>query len=260
MAFKRLLAGLGFGGASVEAVLHDENVVPGGVLRGDVQIEGGSVDQHIERLTIGLRARMEVESGDAEYEQNLEFHRVQAGGALDLQPGAQFKVPFEIDVPWETPLTMNRGRFLQGMNVGLNTQLHVAAGVDPGDFDPVSVHALPAQQAVLDAVERLGFQFKKADVERGAIRGTGQKLPFYQEIEYYAPGGYAGLNELELTFVTDERGCQVVLEMDKKPGIFSEGRDTFHRFGVAHGTEGETDWAGYLHNWIDSVAGKRSWL
>ncbi|NUK97296.1 sporulation protein, partial [Streptomyces lunaelactis] len=35
MAFKKLLASLGAGGASVETVLTEVNVVPGGVVQGE---------------------------------------------------------------------------------------------------------------------------------------------------------------------------------------------------------------------------------
>lgn len=261
MAFKRMLAGLGFGGASVETVLDDLNVFPGGVVRGQVYIEGGSVDQQVERLTVGLRVRAEVERGDAEHEQELEFARVEPGGGLHLQAGAQLRVPFEVPVPWEAPISVYRGQYLRGMRVGVNTQLHVAAGVDPGDLDPVAVHALPAQTAIMDALAKLGFSFLKADAERGRIRGVAQRLPFYQEIEFRAPRGYAGLNELELTFVTDERGCAVVLELDKKPGLLmGEGRDTFHHFRVEHNAVESQDWAGQLHAWIDQAAGRRNWM
>ena len=38
------------GGATVETVLTEENVVPGGVVQGEVRIQGGSVDQQIEGL------------------------------------------------------------------------------------------------------------------------------------------------------------------------------------------------------------------
>ena len=60
MAFKKLLASLGAGGASVETVLTEVNVVPGGVVQGEVRIQGGSVNQAIEGLSVGLQARGEV--------------------------------------------------------------------------------------------------------------------------------------------------------------------------------------------------------
>ncbi|MDX6332487.1 MAG: sporulation-control protein, partial [Streptomycetaceae bacterium] len=85
MGFKKLLASLGAGGASVETVLNEPNVVPGGVVQGEERIQGGSVAQRIEGLSVGLQARVEVESGDEEYKQNIEFHRQQLGGAFEVQ-------------------------------------------------------------------------------------------------------------------------------------------------------------------------------
>ncbi|MFW6641247.1 sporulation protein [Nocardiopsis algeriensis] len=261
MVLKRLLAGIGFGGASVETHLESPLTRPGGTVRGTVLIEGGDVEQEIEQLTVGLQARVEVESGDNEYNRNMEFHRVRLGDRAHLAPGQRFQVPFEIQVPWESPVTSYKGSHLHRMNVGVNTQLHVARAVDPGDLDPVAIEPLPGQAAFLDALASLGFRFKQADLEQGRIRNTRQRLPFYQEIEYYAPSHYRGLNELELSFVTDERGMDVVLELDKKPGLlFSEGRDTFHRFTVDHHSAASRDWRGELHHWIDSLAGRREFF
>ncbi|WP_133743203.1 sporulation protein [Actinorugispora endophytica] len=261
MAFKRLLAGLGFGGASVETVLTEADVVPGGVVRGEVRIEGGTVDQRVEELTVGLQARVEVESGDSEHSSDVEFTRQRLGGELHLTPGARFSVPFEMNVPFETPVTWYGGSHLAGMNLGVNTRLSVAGALDPGDLDAVRVAPLEAQRVVLDALVSLGFRFKHADLERGRLRGTRQRLPFYQEIEFYAPGRYRGLNELELSFVADDRGVDVVLELDKKPGLLlGEGSDSFHRFTVEHRGAAAQDWQGYLHGWVDSIAGRRGWL
>ena len=87
MGFKKLLASLGAGGASVETVLFEENVVPGGVVQGEVRIQGGSVAQQVEGLSVGLQARVEVESGDEEYKRNIEFTKLQLGGAFEVQAG-----------------------------------------------------------------------------------------------------------------------------------------------------------------------------
>ncbi|CAM5291274.1 hypothetical protein SALBM311S_09424 [Streptomyces alboniger] len=113
------------------------------------------------------------------------------------------------------------------MHIGVSTELEIARAVDSGDLDPVNVHPLPAQKAILDAFIQLGFRFKNADMERGLIRGTRQRLPFYQEIEFLPPQQYRGLNQVELSFVADANAMDVILEMDKKPGLFSEGSDTF---------------------------------
>ncbi|MFH8370678.1 sporulation protein [Streptomyces sp. NPDC018031] len=260
MGFKKLLASLGAGGASVETVLTEENVVPGGVVQGEVRIQGGSVAQQIEGVSVGLQARVEVEGNDQEVKQDIEFTRLEVGGAFEVQAGAAHTVPFTLEVPWETPITTVLGRHLTGMNIGVTTELRIARAVDSGDLDPVNVHPLPAQQAILDAFGGLGFRFKSADLERGHIRGTRQRLPFYQEIEFYAPEQYRGLNQVELTFITDDREMDVVLEMDKKPGLFTEGSDSYRAFTVGLASYQDTDWAAYLNQWLAEVGGKRNWF
>lgn len=260
MGFKKLLASLGAGGASVETVLTEANVVPGGVVQGEVRIQGGSVDQQIEGLSVGLQARVEVEGGDQEQKQDIEFGKVRLGGAFEVKAGAVHVVPFGLEIPWETPVTSVAGQQLRGMNVGVTTELEIARAVDSGDLDPINVHPLPAQQAILDAFLQLGFRFKSADMERGHIRGTRQKLPFYQEIEFFAPQQYRGLNQVEVSFVADDREMDVVLEMDKKPGLFGEGSDSFRAFKVGLDDFHTTDWAAYLNQWLAEVGGRRNWL
>ncbi|MFF3287795.1 sporulation protein [Streptomyces sp. NPDC003023] len=259
MGFKKLLASLGAGGASVETELTEANVVPGGVVQGEVRIQGGSVDQQIEALSVGLQARVEVEGNDQEYKQDIEFTKQRLGGAVEVKAGALHVVPFGLEIPWETPVTAIGGQTLHGMNIGVTTELEIARAVDSGDLDPINVHPLPAQQAILDAFVQLGFRFKSADMERGHIRGTRQRLPFYQEIEFLAPQQYRGLNQVEITFVADENEMDVVLEMDKKPGLFMEGSDSYKAFKVGHRDFASTDWAAYLNQWLADVGGRRNW-
>ncbi|RCG26615.1 sporulation protein [Streptomyces diacarni] len=260
MGFKKLFASMGMGSASVDTVLHEPHAVPGGVVQGEVRIEGGSVEQEIQALSVGLQARVEVETDDGEMHQNIEFGTQQLGGELTLHEGASHVVPFSLEVPWETPVTTFLGQQLRGMQLGVCTELAIARAVDSTDLDPVEIHTLPAQQAILDAFGQLGFRFKSADMEKGHIRNTRQRLPFYQEIEFHAPQQYRGLNQVELSFVADSRGMDVVLEMDKKPGLFSEGSDTFRAFPVDFDTYQLTDWAGYLNQWLAEVGGKRNWF
>ncbi|WNI14931.1 sporulation protein [Actinacidiphila sp. ITFR-21] len=265
MGFRKLLASLGAGGASVETELAQADAVPGGVVQGEVRIQGGAVGQRIEGLAVGLRARVEADRTDAEgntteYHQDIEFHRQQLGGAFELSAGAVHVVPFTLEVPWETPVTTFLGRHLTGMSLGVTTELAIDRAVDAGDLDPLSVHPLPAQQALLDAFGRLGFGFRSADLEKGVIVDTRQRLPFYQEIEFRVPDQYRGLSQVELSFVADAAGMDVVLEMDKKPGLFSVGSDMYRSFTMDHHSYEQTDWAGFLHQWLAEVGGKRNWF
>ncbi|WDZ87601.1 sporulation protein [Micromonospora cathayae] len=251
MVFKKLMQAMGVGGPSVETVLANPNCRPGGILEGRIQVLGGDHATDIEYLALGLVTRVEVESGDSEYETTQEFHRQQVTGPFRLEAKQRYDVPFRFEVPWETPLTELYGQHLHGMTMGLRTELEVARAVDKGDLDAVAVHPLPAQEKILEALLRLGFRFARADVERGHIYGVRQHLPFYQEIEFYPAPQYAsGINQLELTFVTNPQHIQVVLEIDKRGGLFTEGRDAFGRFTVDHASAHQTDWAAQLDGWL----------
>ncbi|HEU5107304.1 MAG TPA: sporulation protein [Micromonosporaceae bacterium] len=258
MVFKRMMQAMGVGGPSVETVLANPNCRPGGYLEGQVHVMGGDHAVDIEYVAVGLMTRVEVESGDSEYATDQEFHRQRLTGSFKLDAGARHDIPFRFDVPWETPITEVYGQHLHGMTMGLRTELEVARAVDKGDLDQVSVHPLPAQERILDALARLGFRFSKADNERGRIYGVQQSLPFYQEIEFYPPPQYAhGINQLELTFLATPQQLQVVLEIDKRGGLFTEGRDAFGRFTVDYATVDQVDWTAQLDGWLRQSAQRR---
>ena len=258
MVFKKMLRALGVGGPSVETVLVNPGCRPGGYLEGQVQVAGGDHAVDVEYVAIGLITRVAVESGDGEYNADQEFHRQRLTGSFRLDPGARHEVGFRFEVPWETPITEVYGQRLFGMTMGLSTELEVARAVDKSDLDPVAVHPLPAQERLLDALLRLGFRFSRADVERGRVYGVEQRLPFYQEIEFHPPAAYAGaIGQLELTFLPTPEKLQVVLEVDKRGGLFTEGHEAFGRFEVEYSTVDEVDWAVQLDRWLSQSAQRR---
>lgn len=255
MVFKKLLAAMGAGGASVETTLENPNVVPGGQVRGRVQLTPGEVPQEIEGVSVELVARVEVESGDSEHKQNIAFHGLPLTGRFLLQQGSPATIPFTLDIPWETPITAIGGQPLYGMAVGVSTEVSIARAVDKGDLDPIAVHPLPAQDRLLAAFANIGLRFKRADLERGHIRGSMQRLPFYQEIEFGPSAQLArGMNELEVTFIAGPTAMEVVMEVDKRGGLLSEGRDTFHRFVVEYGNFQQVNWEDYLHQQLAGMS------
>jgi sporulation-control protein len=250
-----MLRAFGVGGPSVETELADPHCRPGGVLEGIVRVTGGDHAVDVEYVAIGLITRVEVENGDSEYDSDQEFHRQRLTGSFRLDPGRQHEVPFRFDVPWETPITELYGQRLNGMTMGLSTELEVSRAVDKSDLDAVSVHPLPAQERVLEALLGLGFRFSRADVERGQVYGVQQRLPFYQEIEFYPPGAYASvINQLELTFLPTPERLQVVLEIERRGGLFRDGQDAFGRFDVDYSAAEGVDWASQLDGWLRQAA------
>ena len=260
MVFKRLLGALGVGGPSVDTVLDGGAVQPGTALTGRVLVEGGTMDVEINGITLDFVARVEHEGGDVESEGTVVFHRAQVGGGFRLAEGQQYAVPFSVPVPWETPITEVYGRPL-GVVLGVRTELSVAGAVDKGDLDPLPVRPLPVQEAVLEAFGRLGFDFRSADLEYGHIRGTGQTLPFYQEIELTPAPQYAhAVNEIEVSFLASPAGLEVVLEADKRGGLFTSGHDVVNRFTVSHQDVGHVDFTGLVDSWVRQLVERHGGL
>ena len=97
-------------------------------------------------------------------------------------------------------------------------------------------------------------------MEKGRIRGTRQQLPFYQEIEFLAPQQYRGLSQVELSFVADGSEMDVVMEMDKTPGLFTGGSDSY-RVVPGGSDQLQPDRLDGLHQPVaDGGRGRRNWL
>ncbi|MCX4970408.1 sporulation protein [Streptomyces sp. NBC_00654] len=257
MVFKRLLGSLGVGGPTVDTVLDAGAVLPGGSLAGQVHLRGGDADFTIEGITLELVARVEAEHEDGEHEGVVVFDRVAVGGNFRLAAGEERSVPFGMTLPWETPVTELHGQQL-GVVLGVRTELSVAGARDKGDLDPLAVRPLPVQEAVLEAFGQSGFGFRSADLELGRIRGTDQRLPFYQEVELTPPARYAhALNEIEVTFLAHPGGMEVILEADKRGGLFTEGQDVITRFTVSHQDVGHRDWNAEIDAWMSRLVEHR---
>ncbi|MCZ7424881.1 sporulation protein [Micromonospora sp. WMMA1949] len=257
MVFKKMLSAFGVGGPSVDTVLTNPNTRPGLTLDGHVNLVGGDSPARIEQINLGLVTRVEIEGGDHEYAGVMEFHRLPVSGAFELAPKQQLSIPFQMPVPWETPITDVYGQRLRGMTMGLRTELAVARAVDKSDLDQVSVHPLPIHERILEAFQALGFRFKNADLERGHIYGVPQTLPFYQEIEFFAAPQYAQtVTEVELTFVTSQQGVEVILECDKRGGFLSAGHDVIGRYSVPHTDAARTDWVQVVDGWLRETTGR----
>lgn len=258
MVFKRLLGSLGVGGPAVDTVLDPIGAVPGGTLSGQVHLKGGNADFTIDHITLELIARVEAEHDHGESEGAVVFDRFTVGGGFRLAEGEHRSIPFAITLPWETPITELYGQPL-GIVLGVRTELGVAGAKDKGDLDQLTVRPLPAQEAVLEALGQLGFGFKSADLELGHIRGTGQQLPFYQEIELTPAPAYAHqVSEIEVTFLANPAGMEVVIEADKRGGFFSEGHDAVTRYTVSHADVPHRNWNAEVEAWIRQLVEHRA--
>lgn len=239
----------------MDTVLDSPSARAGEVLGGRVSIQGGSSDVVIDQVMLSLVTRVEVERAGGEAGAIGEFHRMVVGREVRVAAGQALDIPFQLALPWETPVTAVGDASLPGMTVGVRTELVIKGAPDKGDLDPVAVRPLPSQNAVLEAFGELGATFRSADVEAGVLHGVPQQLGFYQEIEFFPPARFAGrLGQIELTFVATQHDLWVVLEADKRGGLFRQGGDTFGRFHLSHEDAERADWTAMIGQWLEQTA------
>ncbi|SDN05497.1 sporulation protein [Streptomyces wuyuanensis] len=249
MVFKKLCGSLGVG-PTVHMALDAGPALPGGSLTGQVHLNGGNADFDIERITLELVARVGAATDGSGTGAAIGFKRFSVAGGLRLAEGEQRSIPFRAALPWEVPITELYGQPL-GIGLGVRTELVVAGVKSKGDVDPLMVRPLPVQEAILDTLGQLGFGLRSADLEYGHIHGTGQLLPFYQEIKLTSAPRYKHvMRELEVTFLANAGGTEVVLEADKPRGFFTAGYEVVNRHVVSHEGATHRDWNAVVHAWI----------
>ncbi|MGW4214892.1 sporulation protein [Lentzea sp. NPDC004789] len=263
--FNRMLSAFGIGGPSVDTVLDSPHAVPGQPLTGQVRIQGGSSDAEIGQVVLTLVTQVEAQrggfsgfggfgGGDGQGEV-AEFFRTVVQQGLRVPAGQLVSVPFQLELPWETPITAVGGAALPGMSVGVRTELIVAGAPDKGDLDSVLVGPAPSQNRVLDAFGQLGFSFRGAGVEAGRLPGVPHELGFYQRLEFFPPAQFAGrVNQVELTFVANAHELHVMLQADRHRGGFPAGGDAAGHLRLSHQEAQVTDWAAAISGWLAQVA------
>lgn len=240
------------GGADVETVLHRNQVSPGENIDGVVNVRGGHTRVSVNFIELALTARVEVETQDSEYDANVVYYKNRITGGFQLEQNQTFQVPFSLPIPWNTPFNKLGGMNLYGVKIGVRTELDIARSVDKKDVDPITVLALPSHEALVVGLAQLGFRLKGSDLESGRLAGS--PLPFYQEVEFNPADHFRGrMNELEVKFVTDQHGMDVVLEIDRR-SVFGSS-DKTNRFHVDHATAASQDWASVMQQHLDTIMG-----
>jgi len=260
--FNRMLSAFGIGGPSVDTVLDSPHAVPGQPITGQVRIQGGSSDAEIGQVVLSLVTQVEVQrggfggfgGGDGQGE-DTEFFRTVVRQGLRVPAGQLVSVPFQLALPWETPITAVGGAALPGMSVGVRTELIVAGGPDKRDLDPVLVGPMSSQNRVLDAFGQLGFSFRGAGLEAGRLPGVPHEFGFSQRLEFFPPAPFVGrVNQVELTFVANAHELHVMLQADRHRGGFPAVGDASGHLRLSHQEAQVTDWAAAISGWLAQVA------
>lgn len=102
------------------------------------------------------------------------------------------------------------------VEIAVVTDLDIQGGIDKSDYDRIFVEAHPWVKNVLEATSHLGFHLNEADCEQAPY--FRRRLPFVQEFEFIPTSDdyrYM-LDELELIFLIDEGGLDIVFEVDRR--------------------------------------------
>lgn len=244
------------GGLGVQTALVNPSTRPGLRLPGRVTLTAGRRELPIEQVTLGLVTRVEPADPEGPYLM-VEFHRIPVTGAFVLGAGDRRTIGFAAPLPWETPITVVNGQALRHVTMGLRTEVAVGPELDRGDLHGIFVHPLPVQEKILAAFASLGFALRQAGLQSGRLPGVRQSLPFHQKIGFWAAPLYAGpIGEVEITFVTDSRGVEVILWLDRRLALAGAGHVSISRFRVGHdraaGPDGADDavWVSLVDGWM----------
>jgi sporulation-control protein len=220
--FNKALASIGIGSARVDTRLEETKICPGGKIKGVIHIYGGSIEQDIDEIYLSIHTTYVKEANDKKYNTAAVVESFRLNSPISVGPSETKEIPFSFTLPADLPLTIGRTK------IWVTTGLDIKNAVDPTDKDYLQVVPNPLMEAVLNAVEDLGFRLREADCEQAPYK-LRRRLPFVQEFEFVpVMGPYRGkLDELELIFAPlSGTEMQILLQVDRRArglgGYFAE--------------------------------------
>lgn len=221
--FKKMLASVGIGNAKVDTVLDTAQVPVGGDISGIVYIEGGQVDQQVDRIYLFIKSEYVREHDDRKVRETATITKFLLTDRFTLRAGERKEVPFRFTLPEYTPIT------LRSSGVWVETGLDIPSAADATDRDALNVTPSDEIQIALDAIELLGFRLR--EVTNDYAPRLGGPLSFVQEFEYVPTTKFRGrLDELEVLFRQQNGDLELMLEVDRRArglgGFFSEAMGT----------------------------------
>jgi sporulation-control protein spo0M len=257
MTFAGLGRASGLPGLSVQTDLPNPSTRPGLRLPGRVTVTANLGEVPVDGVRLGLVGKVEGADGGQSL---VEFYRIPVAGRFLLAANERRVIPFAAPIPFQTPVTV-LARFVPlALRLGLRTEVVVGSAVERDDMRPLFVHPLPAQQGILTALDGLGFQLRQAALRAGRLPGVRQDLSFHQMIGYWAAPLYAGpISEVELTFVTDPVGLDVIFWVDRRLAMSGGGHLSLSRFRVNHAGADRVDWARVVDGWLRHVVERHAY-
>jgi voltage-gated potassium channel len=215
IVFDKILASVGIGGAKIDTVIKEQEIVVGDTITGRIYITGGNTAQDISGIKLALKTSVEVESGDSEFNSVHTIDQWEITDKFILQPKENISYDFEIKIHNETPITSLN--CLSKSKVWLDTDLDIDFAIDSTDKDWLIIFPTKPIERFFVAMDRLGYLLHSSDTELGYLNGGNFKSHSgcYQEFEF-RPKRMSNINEVEASFVIEHGKTNVLLEIDRK--------------------------------------------
>ncbi|WP_405426262.1 sporulation protein [Micromonospora sp. NBC_00617] len=240
----------GWTGLSVRTTLPNPSTRPGLRLPGRVTLAAGPDDVLVRHIRLGLVTTVEPDDPAAP-RRLVQFFSLPIAGRFVVPAGRRRAVDFALPLPWETPVTTFGGVPLLSLRMGLRTEVSVDPDLDQGAMVPVLVHPIPTQQHVLAALATLGFMIRQSGLQEGGLPGVEHTLALHQRWGYWVGPLYAGpITELELIFVTNSAGLEVIIWLDRRLALAGITHQSISRFRIWHADAGQRDWVATVDGWL----------
>lgn len=214
--FKKVLSSLGFGCATIETVIRDQEIVAGQPLHAELQVCGGDTEQDIQAVILELVTECQVEMAENASRRGevvVASSRIEVGR---IGANEERTIPLQLDVPAGAPVTDGSTKS------ELRTRLEILGGVDPRDSDQVKILPTPVVAAILQGMKKAGFLLVDTEVEH---RPDDPSHPVVQEFDFRpVPAVDFGVDDVELSFFPIEGGVEVLIVADSRAGIPGDQR------------------------------------
>jgi len=198
------LTTLGIGATKVDLVLPKGRFAQGESLEGRLKLEGGMLDQKIEKIYLRLYLNSSFKRGDNVQYINREMASAIIAEGFNAAAKSRYdEIPIRFDIPAGIPVSTSSTRYY------LLTGLDIASAVDPKDTDGIEIIPGGRQGVAMQAIEKvLGFHRKPR---------TGEFNGRYQEFEYRPTNFMRGkLDELEVVYGAASGGIKLFMQIDKR--------------------------------------------
>ncbi|AIE60416.1 sporulation protein [Bacillus methanolicus] len=179
-------------------------------VRGVVEIRGGSIEQKIDEIYLGIYTTFIKKVDDKKLTDTALIDRIRLTESFTIKPNKTEIVPFSFWLSNDTPITAGRTK------IWISTGLDIKNAVDPTDKDFIKVLPSPFMNAVFQAISNLGFRLREAECVEAPYR-LRRRLPIIQEFEFVPVSGpFRGrLDELELIFFPSSGGAMdIIMQVD----------------------------------------------